>query len=190
MFDIYLRNLKDAIVEPITKLFKNLKKHGITPNTFTLLSGVFGLLGVWNSYRGNIHRAIAYFMLNRLFDGIDGAYARMTDQCSEFGGYLDIIVDFTIYGLVPLGITANKPTNEAWIALALLEVSFFVNAAGLFMLSNLIVTNEKAKKRYLKQQKEAGKLNKEVTTVNMPPGLIEGFESMVLFSLMIILPEK
>ena len=79
MFDIYLRNLKDTIVEPITKLFKNLKKHGITPNTFTLMSGVFGLLGVWNSYRGNTIRAVSYFVLNRLFDGIDGAYARMTN---------------------------------------------------------------------------------------------------------------
>ena len=79
-----------------------------------------------------------YFVLNRFFDGIDGAYARMTDQCSEFGGYLDIIVDFTIYGLVPIGITANKPSEAAWIALSLLEVSFFVNAAGLFMLSTII----------------------------------------------------
>ena len=79
-----------------------------------------------------------YFVLNRFFDGIDGAYARMTDQCSEFGGYLDIIVDFTIYGLVPIGITANKPSFEAWLALSLLEVSFFVNAGGLFMLSCII----------------------------------------------------
>mgnify|MGYP002634985988 FL=1 len=74
-------------------------------------------------------------------DGIDGAYARMTDQCSDFGGYLDICIDFTIYGLVPIGVTAGDPTNEAWLALSLMEVSFFVNAAGLFMLSALIEKN-------------------------------------------------
>ena len=138
MFDIYLRNLKDLIVNPVAKLFKGLKALGVTPNSFTLLSGVFGLMGVWNSYQGIQWKACMYFVLNRFFDGIDGAYARMTDQCSEFGGYLDIIVDFTIYGLVPIGITANKPSEPAWIALALLEVAFFVNAAGLFMLSTII----------------------------------------------------
>ena len=129
-----------------------------------------------------------YFVLNRFFDGIDGAYARMTDQCSAFGGYLDIIVDFTIYGLVPIGITANQPSEEAWIALSLLEVSFFVNAAGLFMLSTIISQDDEARKRYLKAQKDAGKMNKEVTTVAMPPGLIEGAESMLLFTLMIVFP--
>jgi phosphatidylglycerophosphate synthase len=36
------------------------------------------------------------FLLTRLLDGIDGAYARATNQCTEFGGYLDIVVDFTV----------------------------------------------------------------------------------------------
>ena len=52
MFDIYLRNLKDLLVNPIARLFKGLKGLGVTPNSFTLLSGVFGLMGVWNSYLG------------------------------------------------------------------------------------------------------------------------------------------
>lgn len=59
------------------------------------------------------------FLLTRLLDGIDGAYARATNQCTEFGGYLDIVVDFTvrirkiillqIYGLIPLGVTMGTP---------------------------------------------------------------------------------
>ena len=79
MFDIYLRNLKDMIVEPITKMFKGLQRHGITPNTFTYLSGMFGLIGVANSYKGNVQKAFFYYILNRVFDGVDGAYARMTN---------------------------------------------------------------------------------------------------------------
>ena len=54
--------------------------------------------------------------------------------------------------------------------------SFFVNAASLFMLSAII------EKKILDK-----KDSKEVTTVNMPPALIEGFETVVLFSLMFIL---
>ena len=36
------------------------------------------------------------------------------------------------------------PSNEAWIALVVLEVTFFVNAAGLFFLSALIEANKNA----------------------------------------------
>ena len=90
MWDIYLRNLKDLIIDPLTKLFLSLKNSGITPNTLTLISGVFGLFCVYNSYLDGVEReskgsstkkykAIFYFLLNRIFDGIDGAYARMTN---------------------------------------------------------------------------------------------------------------
>merc|ERR1712086_191308 len=105
-------------------------------------------MGIYNSYLHGVEaeqkgvsskkwKALFYFILNRIFDGIDGAYARQTDQCTDFGGYLDIIVDFTVYGIVPIGVYAGSPSYEASVALCLMEVSFFVNAAGLFMLSAL-----------------------------------------------------
>lgn len=65
----------------------------------------------------------------------------MTDQCTDFGGYLDILVDFTFYGLVPLAVTSTFPSELAWHLCVFLEVTFFVNAAGLFFLSALIEKN-------------------------------------------------
>ena len=206
MFDIYLRNLKDMLIDPISKLFVSLKQFGVSPNAFTLTSGVFGLLAVYNSfmYPDNISKAFLYYVLNRIFDGIDGTYARMTDQCTDFGGYLDILVDFTTYGLIPIGVTAGTASAaskddhlSAWLSLALLEVSFFVNAAGLFLLSALIEKNKNAAIEYAASKKKddrknttKGKdLNKEVTAVKMPPALIEGFESMMLFGAIILFPK-
>lgn len=55
-----------------------------------------------------------------------------------------------------------------------------VNAASLFFLSSLISKNEKIAKKY-KQ--------KEVTTIQMPPSFIEGFETIILFSLFIVFPK-
>ena len=55
-----------------------------------------GLIGVWYSIEQKPWHSLAFFLLTRLLDGIDGAYARATNQCTEFGGYLDIIVDFTV----------------------------------------------------------------------------------------------
>ena len=230
MLDIYLRNLKDVIIDPLSRLFLSLKDRGVSPNTLTLISGVFGLFCVYNSYKHGIEaektgssykkwKALFYFILNRIFDGIDGAYARMTNQCSDFGGYLDILVDFTIYGLVPIGVYAGMPTYGSSIALCLLEVAFFVNAAGLFMLSALMEKKQnqkleaelselKAKKiegsgkdnkssgkgkekggNSDKKDKEFDMKKTEVTSVKMPPALIEGFESMILFFIMVGLPE-
>ena len=114
-------------------------------------------------------------------DGLDGAYARLTNQSSDFGGYFDIIVDFTIYGMIPLGVTAAHPDYWSFIVLVYLEVTFFVNAAGLFFLSALIEKNAAAKKAYADK--------KEVTTLKMPPALIEGTESLILFGAIILLCE-
>ena len=114
-------------------------------------------------------------------DGLDGAYARHTNQTSDFGGYFDIIVDFTIYGLIPLGVTAAHPEYKAWVALVYLEITFFVNSAGLFFLSALIEKNSNAKKAYGNKA--------EMTSLKMPPALVEGTESLILFGLIVLFPE-
>lgn len=84
------------------------------------------------------------WILNWIIDGLDGAYAWRTNQTSDFGGYLDIIVDFTIYQLIPLAnaIILNEP--KVWIVTCLMIGSWMVNAASLFFLSALISQNEKA----------------------------------------------
>ena len=94
-------------------------------------------------------------------------------------------MDFTIYGLTPLGVAIAHPSYYAWIALVYLEVTFFVNAAGLFFLSALIEKNAKANKAY----RDKKTMKEEVTTLKMPPALIEGTESLVFFGLILLLPE-
>ena len=53
--------------------------------------------------------------------------------------------------------------------------AFFVNCASLFMLSAI-----------LEKQKQKQNNGKEITTVSMPPALIEGAETVIAFSVMII----
>ena len=53
--------------------------------------------------------------------------------------------------------------------------SFFVNNVGLFYLSALIEKTNKNNK-------------KELTSINMPSALIEGTETVVFFSLFIVMP--
>ena len=112
MFDVYLRNLKDAITEPLSKLIARLVKHRISPNTLTCISGIFGLISVYFLFQNTPSSAFLFWVLNRIFDGLDGSYARLTNQQSDFGGYLDILVDFTIYGLIPLAVTAGSSNTD------------------------------------------------------------------------------
>ena len=77
--------------------------------------------------------------------------------------------------------------------MVILEITFFVNAAGLFFLSALIEKNSKAKVSFLRVmkflQKNYGN-KKELTTIKMPPALIEGTESYVFFGLIILLGDS
>ena len=172
MFDIFLRNFKDLLIKPLVVKFKDLQHYSITPNHFTIASFLFGLISVYYLWIQENSLSFIYFLVNRLFDGLDGAYARLTNQCSDFGGYLDIIVDFAIYGLIPVAAAASTTIQTDLILMGILEVTFFVNAAGLFFLSALIEKNSK-KVRYNQ--------NNEVTTLKMPSALVEGFESFIFF---------
>ena len=60
-----------------------------------------------------------------------------------------------------------------------MQGTFFVNSASLFMLSSIIESGNS-------KRKDSGK---ELTTVTMPSALIEGAETIVFFSLFILMPE-
>ncbi len=76
MFDIYTRRLKDAIVKPFLEMVQGNK---FSPNYITVASGVLGLIGVAFSIIDNRLFAFIFYVLGRIMDGLDGAYARFTN---------------------------------------------------------------------------------------------------------------
>jgi phosphatidylserine synthase len=95
----------------------------------------------------------------------------MTGKSSDLGGYLDILADFLVYSLLPLGIFWSiQGDSSSWLALGALLSSFYINAASWMYLSALLAKNE------------------ALTSLPMPKGLVEGFESIILLSLMLIFP--
>jgi len=69
--------------------------------------------------------------------------------------------------------------NVLWLLLALLLVSYFVNAAGLFMLAAA-----------LEQLQHGAPSTGEFTSVTMPSGLVEGLETALVYGLMTSFPES
>jgi len=132
---------------------------------------------VYYCIQKNYFNAIIFWSLNRIFDGLDGTIARLTNTQSDFGGYMDIILDFIVYTLVPIALTYSNPNFDTYLALSLMTGSFFVNSASLFYLSAL-----------LEKRAQGAKSSGEMTSITMPTALIEGTETVVFFSLFILFP--
>ena len=67
MLDIFLRPLKDKVVDPLVLILKHLK---VSPNVFTLISGIRGknsVLNIFSNYRsllllGRLQMALILFL--------------------------------------------------------------------------------------------------------------------------------
>ena len=101
MFDERMRLVKDTVFHPMAQ-----PMQAIPPWLFSvmgLLAGAGAAIALWQ--RAYPLGFLLWF-LNRVFDGLDGAVARTCNAQSDFGGYLDIIIDFIVYAAVPVGLAA------------------------------------------------------------------------------------
>jgi phosphatidylserine synthase len=85
-----LRKYWSQAVKPI---FHICLSFGVKPFHITLLGCVFIVFGCFQLINGNNLLAILGFFMAGFCDATDGAYARATDQVTEFGGFLDSVVD-------------------------------------------------------------------------------------------------
>jgi len=175
VFDILLRAIKDRFLEPLARRLG----AGVAPNAVTVLAFVVGLGAAAAAWRQAYAVALALWAANRLLDGLDGTLARVHGRQTDFGGYLDILLDFAVYTAVPTGIALGRPTVPVLTACVALLGSFFVNAASWMYLAAVL------------ERRGAGAATRgERTTVTMPPGLIAGAETVVLYTLFLALPGR
>lgn len=131
MFDSYLH---PRIKPALNRLASLLDRPGITPDGLTLFGFAVGLLALPFLALQWYGAALVAIVLNRLFDGLDGALARRRGL-TDAGGFLDISLDFLFYALVPFGfILANPEQNAlagAWLLFAFIGTgsSFLAFAA-------------------------------------------------------------
>ena len=71
-----------------------LASIGVSPNTITLSSLIFGFLALYSIYQyKSIILYIVFIGLMGLMDALDGAVARLTGKTSKFGAFLDSTTD-------------------------------------------------------------------------------------------------
>jgi phosphatidylglycerophosphate synthase len=171
MFDIALRRWKDSLADPVARIIPNW----ISPTQVTGAAFVAGLLACFTAATSVSNAlAVSLWAANRFLDSVDGSLARHRKVASDLGGFLDLLSDFIIYSILPIAIAYGQDKGLYyidWVSIATLEATFHVNN---FILFYSAVVAEKD--------------DQELTSVTMRPALIEGFESGLLFTAMLIWP--
>ncbi|HEU4326511.1 MAG TPA: CDP-alcohol phosphatidyltransferase family protein [Roseiflexaceae bacterium] len=173
MVDKVLRKPKEQILTPLA--------HGplraLHPTAVTLLACVVGLMAAVAAWQQLYGAALVLWLLNRTLDGLDGTLARVHGRQSDLGGYLDILLDVLVYAAVPAGLALGVGTPAAYLSLALLLGSFYINGASWMYLAAL-----------LEKRSQGARASGELTTVTMPGGLIEGAETVLFYALFLLFP--
>ena len=173
MLDKFITPIIKPLLEPLVVLFY---KGGITADQLTVAGFLVGMLALPLIAFELWHAALIAIILNRVFDGLDGALARYAEQSSSAGGYLDITLDFLFYAAVPLGFILVNPEQNA-IAGALL-LAAFIGTGSSFLAFAIAAEKFQLDKPQFKY--------KSFYYLN---GLTEGTETIVLFIAFCIWPQ-
>ncbi|MGB5247134.1 MAG: CDP-alcohol phosphatidyltransferase family protein [Woeseia sp.] len=128
------RLIRPVINRPLDAGGLALARRGVSANTVTVIGLGIGLLAAVAIALGFFVLGFVLIVVNRILDGLDGAVARASEP-TDFGGYLDIVVDYVFYASIPLAFAIVNPTVNALPAAALLGAfcltcaSFLVFAA-------------------------------------------------------------
>ncbi|EAS45103.1 CDP-alcohol phosphatidyltransferase family protein [Photobacterium profundum] len=160
---------------PLKTLAALPDKLGITANQVTLTGFLIGLLALPSLMLQEYYWALTFIVINRIFDGLDGAIARR-QGITDCGGFLDITLDFLFYSMVPFGFVLADPSANA--------------VAGAFLIFSFIGTGSS----FLSFAIMAGKRNIESPVYKQKSlyyigGLTEGTETIACFVLFCLLPQ-
>ncbi|MDR0271899.1 MAG: CDP-alcohol phosphatidyltransferase family protein [Clostridiales bacterium] len=77
-------------------------KHMNIPNAITTLGLVFGIFACYFLTQQNLRMAIVFLTIASIMDFVDGFVAAKLKQQTEFGQYVDTLVDFFTCGIIPV----------------------------------------------------------------------------------------
>lgn len=125
--------------------------------------------------------ALALWLANRAFDGLDGPVAR-AGGATERGGLFDIVADFSIYAGFVAGVAAAVP--PARLACVVLLVAYYISGTTLLALSSLL--ERRAPTHRVGDPGPA--VPGDNRSLRFAGGLAEGAETVVVYVLFCLLP--
>ena len=126
MFDpIFARILK----APLNRGAEMLSERRLTATQVTLAGFAAGVLCAAAVANGYYIIGLLFLVANRVADGLDGALARLTEP-TDFGAYLDMVLDFVIFTAIAGSFAAAKPEHAVP---AVVLVSSLMGVAATFL---------------------------------------------------------
>jgi phosphatidylglycerophosphate synthase len=164
--------VRAALAPTLDRIADRLARRGIRPLTVTLTGLVLALAAAVAAALALWGLALALWLVSRLPDGIDGPLARASGGGTPFGGWADISADLAAYGSFVAGCAIGNP--DARVACLVLLLTYYVNGGSLLALSAA------ATERRIERPDER--------TFHFTRGLAEGTETIVVHSLMVLVP--
>jgi len=165
------------LIEPgLDRLGAALARRGVSADQITVLGFAIGVAAAGAIATKLYLLGLALILVSRLCDGLDGAVARAREK-TDRGGFLDIVLDFAFYGIVPLAFVLAEPGANA-VAGAVLLASFYLNGASFLAYAVM------AEKRKLQTEARGEK------SLYFTSGLAEATETIGAFCVMCVFPES
>ena len=166
--------LKPRIEPALNALAARLAAAGVTANQVTVAGLAIGVGAAGAIALHWFWLGLLLIVVSRMCDGLDGPVARQTEK-TDFGGYLDIVLDFAFYGVIPLGFVLADASANA-VAGAALILSFYVNGASFLAYAIM------AERHGLTTESHGEK------SIFFTTGMAEATETIAVFVLMCLLP--
>jgi phosphatidylglycerophosphate synthase len=168
--------LQTLLAPPLNRAGQILARAGVTANAVTMSGLAVDVVAIVAIACAHYTWGLAFIVLSRILDGLDGAVARVTVR-SALGGYLDIVTDYVFYAGVPFGFAWAAPASNALAAAALLA-TFLLTCSSFLAFAALAV------QRGLEQESQRQK------SFFYSTGLIEGTETIAFFVAMVVWPAR
>ena len=170
MLDSKIRPLIDP---PLNAAARRLAALGFSPNAVTWAGFVVGLGAIPALASEAYLLALGLIALRSLADGLDGAIAR-AGHTTDYGGFLDIVLDFVFYAGVVFGMALAQPENAVYAAFLIWT---FMGTASSFLAYAVL-----AEKHGITTDIQGSK------SLYYLGGLAEGTETLIAFALFCLFP--
>lgn len=146
-----------GLKESLKSITQSMEKSSLfinfpfSPNSLTLISIFFAILGAYYIHINLIPLALLFISLSLLMDGLDGIVARAKKIQSNFGAFLDGVVDRIVEFIIIVPLIFSVWPQQVYTQLMLLLILFF----GSFMTSFLVAYSVH---REVVKNKDTGKM--------------------------------
>jgi len=149
-----------------------MHRAGISPNAVTISGCGLGLVAAAIVATGRLRVGLAVWLASRILDAYDGLLARISERASLFGGFLDISLDMLAYSAMAVGFALAMPADaQLWM---IVLVGYVMAITTTLALSSLL--------------ERADRTLGGNRSIQFTPGLAEGGETTIMYSMLVLFP--